>query len=108
MAELRKEAAQIIQSARKKAAAVLTPRQAEAVRKIDFQLRVASYLANPAAFEQLGLTESQHRQLQHVFEESQERVQQLQRETGSQALDVLTPEQAEQLRQQVEKGLPGG
>ncbi|MGD0900209.1 MAG: hypothetical protein ABR915_20435 [Thermoguttaceae bacterium] len=107
LAEVREEAGQMIQSTRKKAAAVLTPGQAAAVRKIDFQLRAASYLAAPNFQDELGLTDDQRLRLRQIFDESQEKVQQVQRETGTRALDVLTPQQAEQFLEQLEKSQPG-
>jgi len=108
LAEVHEKAGQVIPAARKRAAAVLTPQQAEMVRKIDAELRAANYLGDPALQEQLGLNEQQRRQLTKVMEEAHEKLQQVQREMGGRLLEVLTPEQAEQFRQQVENPQPAG
>jgi Spy/CpxP family protein refolding chaperone len=106
LVEVREEASQMIQATRKKVAAVLTVRQAGAVRKIDLQLRAAGYLGDPALQEQLALTEAQRKQLQHVLEDSHEQLQQVQREIGGRLLEVLTPEQVEQFQQRIENPQP--
>ena len=106
LVEVREEASQMIQATRKKVAAVLTVRQAGAVRKIDLQLRAAGYLGDPALQEQLALTEAQRKQLQHVLEDSHEQLQQVQREIGGRLLEVLTPEQVEQVQQRIENPQP--
>jgi Spy/CpxP family protein refolding chaperone len=106
LAEVRQQAGQMIQATRKKVAAVLTPRQAGAVRKIDLQLRAAGYLGDPAIQEQLALTEAQRTQFQQVLEDSHEKLQQIQREIGGRLLEVLTPEQVEQFQQRIENPQP--
>jgi Spy/CpxP family protein refolding chaperone len=106
LAEVREEAGQVIQATRKKAAAVLTQRQAETVRKIDLELRAAGYLGDPSLQEHLGLTETQRRRLQQVLEESHEKVQQLQREIGGRMLEILTPEQVQEFTQRIENPPP--
>jgi Spy/CpxP family protein refolding chaperone len=106
LAKVREEAGQMIQATRKKVAAILTPRQAGAVRKIDLQLRAAGYLGDPALQEQLALTEAQRTRLQQVLEDSHEKLQQVQREIGGRLLEVLTPEQVEQFQQRIENPQP--
>jgi Spy/CpxP family protein refolding chaperone len=104
----------LMQATRRKAAAILTPQQAAAVRMIDLQLQ-ATDLANRGSQDQLQLTDDQRERLRRIFDESQEKIKQLEdkmqqvhRETGARALEVLAPAQVEQLRQQLEKRETGG
>ena len=105
-AELNEQAQALDRAARRKVETVLTPQQIETLKKIDFQLQVPAILTNPSSPDQLGLSEEQRQRMRQVFEEAQEKLQLIQRETAGLALGVLTPEQKEKLRQQIEGMAP--
>ena len=96
--EFSEQAAQIAHSAQHKAEAVLSPRQLQAVKRIAFQLSAAGALTNPELQEKVGLSEEQRQRLSAVYELAGEKMQQLQRETASQVMEVLADEQAAELK----------
>lgn len=102
MAELRERAKELAQVARTKVESVLTPQQVAALQKIDFRMRAPALLTNPRSHEQLGLSEEQRQRLRKIFDEAQEKLQKLQRETADQALGLLSPDQVDKLRQQLD------
>jgi len=96
------QAAQAARNARRKAEAVLTPRQLQAVEKIAFQLSAAAALSNPALQEKLGLSPEQRQRLNVVYERAGEKMQQLQRDTATQVMQLLDEEQAAELKKQLD------
>jgi Spy/CpxP family protein refolding chaperone len=94
----------LVQAAMKQVDAILTPEQLKSVQQTTFQLQAAQALAQPQVQEKLGLTTTQQRQLQSVYEQMREKMQQLQRDMAAKALEVLTPEQQQKLRQQAGGG----
>lgn len=102
VAELRSQVLKLNQSVRKAAEAVVSPEQYQALDKISFRLWVAGAVTNPSVQGQLGLTEQQRQQLTSIYEKATERMQQLQRQTAGEALELLTPEQQAKLHQQME------
>jgi Spy/CpxP family protein refolding chaperone len=96
------QVAQFARNAQRKAEAILSPQQLRAVQKIAFQLSAAAALADPALQEKLNLSPEQRRQLNALYEQAGEKMQQLQRDTAAQAIQVLDEEQTAELRKQVD------
>src|SRR5208337_3698910 len=88
-------------AAQHKAEAILTPRQLQIVEKIAFQLSAGAALADPALQEKVGLSAEQRRRLNALYEQAGEKMQQLQRDTAAQAVQLLDDEQAAELKKQI-------
>jgi hypothetical protein len=101
-ADFNARAAQAARSAQQKAEAILSPQQVQTVQAIAFQLTAANALANPSVQEKIGLSPEQRDQLTSVFEQAGEKMQQLQRETAREAMQVLGSEQRSALKQQMD------
>jgi hypothetical protein len=91
--------------AQRRAKAILTPRQLQAVEKIAFQLSAAGALTDPRLQEKLGLSLEQQRRLTTVYEQAGEKMQQLQRETATQVMQLLDDEQSAALKKQLDTPL---
>jgi hypothetical protein len=102
MGEVQRQADQLARSARKQAEAALDPQQLRTLKKISFRLWAGSTLTNPAAQEQLGLSPQQRQRLAAVFDKATQKMEQLQRETAEQALDILSGEQELRLHEQMD------
>ncbi len=100
--DLNDQIAQFSRNARRKAEAVLTPRQLQAVEKIAFQLSAAAALTDPGLQEKIGLRPEQRRRLNAVYEQAGETMQQLQRETARQAMQLLDGEQSAELKKHLD------
>ncbi len=98
--------AQRAEESKKQIEQVLTPKQIEQIKDMEFRQRAASMLYMPQVLQQIGLTDEQKQQLQKIREETQIKMTQLQRESQDRTLGVLTPEQAKKLREQSDKGWP--
>jgi len=97
------QAGQLTRNARRRAEAILTPQQLQAVEKIAFQLAAAGALSDPALQEKLGLNKEQRQRLNAVYEKAGEKMQQLQRDTATQVMQLLDEEQAAELKKQIER-----
>ncbi len=84
---------------RKKVEAVLTPQQLQRLKEIDFRIRAAAMLDNPATLDRLDATPEQREQLRKLREELQEKIYQLQRQTFEESFQLLSPQQQEKLRE---------
>jgi hypothetical protein len=100
--EFSDQVGQFARNARRKAEAILTPRQLQAVEKIAFQLSAAGALSDPGLQEKLGLSPQQRRRLTAVYEQAGEKMQQLQRDTATQVMQLLDEEQSAQLKKQLD------
>jgi hypothetical protein len=96
------QAAQAAQSAQRKAEAILNPQQLQTVKRIAFELSATGVLADPNLQEKIGLNADQRQRLARVYDQAAEKMQQLQRETSQQVMQVLDEEQAATLRQQMD------
>ena len=96
------QAAQVARSTQRKAAAILTPSQLQVVEKIAFQLSAAAVLSQPSMQAKLDLSPEQRRRLDAVYEQAGEKMQQLQRDTAAQVIQLLDAEQAAELKKQIE------
>jgi hypothetical protein len=96
------QAAQAGQAAQQKAEAILKPQQMQAVKKIAFELSATGALADPNMQKTIGLNAEQQQRLARVYDQAADKMQQLQRDTAQQAMQVLDEEQAAALRQQME------
>ncbi len=96
------QAAQAAQAAQRKAEAILNPQQLQTVKKIAFELSATGALADPNLQKSIGLNADQQQRLAAVYDKAAEKMQQLQRDTARQAMQVLDEEQAAALRQQME------
>ena len=96
------KSAQAAQAAQRKAETILNPQQLQTVKKIAFELSATGALADPNMQKSIGLNDEQQQRLAAVYEKAAEKMQQLQRETSQQAMQVLDEEQAAALRQQME------
>lgn len=99
-AEIAEKRKQRLDAARKQIEAVLTPGQLDAVKSIEFRTRAATLLRNPKILEKLGLSEEQKEKLRKNWEDLSDQMQRLLRESAQKALQILTPKQLEDLKQQ--------
>jgi Spy/CpxP family protein refolding chaperone len=86
---------------------VLTPKQIEQLKGIEFRQRAGSLLYMPGVLQQIGLTDEQKQQVQKVREETQSKIAELQQEGQKKVLGVLTPDQTKKLKELSEKGWSG-
>jgi hypothetical protein len=100
--EFNDRVAQLARNAQRKAEAILSPKQLQTVQRIAFQLSVAGGLSDPAMQEKLGLSPQQREQLNAIFEQAGEKMQQLQRDTAQQAIEVLDDQQTAALKKQID------
>jgi Spy/CpxP family protein refolding chaperone len=105
---MQQKSRQLMEEARKAAEAVLLPRQLEQLNQIRFRLRAPYMLANPRLLDEIGLDDSQKQRLAEIRQETQERIQQLQRDMFNKALEELTPNQRAKLQQAVLRSYPYG
>ena len=96
------QVAQLARSAQRKAEAILTPQQLQTVEKVAFQLSAAGALSDPAMQEKLGLSAEQRQRLNTLYEQAGEKLQQLQRETAAQVIQLLDKEQTAELKKQID------
>jgi len=101
MAEIRQRSSQRLDAFREQLEEILLPHQRQQLEGIAFRMRAQSALANPKFRQQLGFDEGQERAIQELRKELDERMRQLQREMLEKSLQVLTPEQRQQLEQQL-------
>jgi len=78
---------------------ILTPKQVEQFKEIEFRQRAVGMLRMPRVREQIELTDEQQQKLRKIQEEMQSKMMQLQRETQDKTLGVLTPEQTKKLKE---------
>ncbi len=88
---------------RKEVEKILMPAQLATLRDIQFRQYVSGYLWSPQIAEKIGLTEDQKTQLNKLLQEYQEKQMHLMRELVEKQLNVLTPEQKEKLKEEVQK-----
>lgn len=89
---------------------ILTEKQLGQVRDLEFRQRARNLIHQPQVFADLGLDDSQTKQLSEVRAAHEKKQQELSRqlmalpaEAGENLLKVLTPEQREKLRQKLER-----
>ncbi len=102
MKDMNEQVAQLARNAQHKAESILAPRQLQLVQKIAFQLSAAGALADPGLQEKLGLNAEQRQRLTGVYEQAGEKMQQLQRDTATQVIEVLDTEQAAELKKLID------
>jgi len=96
-----------VEEAKKQVEGVLTPKQVEQLKDIEFRQRAASMLYMPQVLQQIELTDEQKQQMQKIREETQSKMAELQQESQEKTLGVLTPEQTKKLKELSEKGWSG-
>ncbi len=77
------------------------------MKKVAFELSATLALADPKTQEKIGLTAEQRERLNQVFEQAGEKMQQLQRDTAQQTMQVLDEEQAAALKSQLNAARKG-
>ena len=92
----------MVRNAQRKAETILTPPQLRVVEKIAFQLSAAAALANPALQDKLDLSPEQRRRLTAIYEQAGEKMQQLQRDTAVQVMQLLDADQTAELKNQLD------
>lgn len=92
---------------RKQVEQILTPKQVEQLKDMEFRQRAASLLYMPHVLQQIELTDEQKQQMRKIREEMQSKMSQLQRETQEKTLKMLTPEQTKKLKEMSDKGWSG-
>ena len=100
--DINDQVAQLARNAQRKAEAILTPQQLRMVEKIAFQLSAAGALSDPGLQEKLGLSPQQRQRLNAVYEQAGEKMQQLQRDTATQVMQLLDEEQSAELKKQID------
>lgn len=88
-----------IAAVRKKVEAVLTPQQIQQLKEINFRIRAAAMLDNPATLDRLHTTPEQRERLRKLREELQEKIYQLQRQAFEESFQLLSPQQQDKLRE---------
>ncbi len=87
---------------RKKIEKVLLPHQLKALQDINLRAVGASMLAQPRIAKSLSLSDDQKGKLQQLRQELMEEYQQLRKKSFEKTLQVLTPEQREKLKEQIQ------
>ncbi len=100
--DINDQVAQLARNAQRKAEAILTPKQLQAVEKIAFQLSATGALADPGLQEKLGLSPVQRQRLTTIYEQAGEKMQQLQRDTAAQVMQLIDAEQAAELKKLID------
>ncbi len=100
--ELQRSMTKVRHHARAEIEKELRPEQVEQLREIDFLVRAGMAIYDLHAAEQLGISHEQNEKLQKLQKKLQEQMLKLQKENVEQALQLLTPDQVEKLRQQVD------
>jgi len=101
-AELREKYRQRAEELRKNIEKVLVPHQIQALKEINFRSVGPSALANPRTLSNLAVTKEQKQKLQQIRQEMLEEYQELQKKAFERSLKVLTPEQREKLKEQIQ------
>lgn len=101
--ELSDRMKQVQEEIRKEVEKILLPAQIDAIRDIQFRQYATGYLWAPQVAEKIGLTEEQKNQIHKLRQEYQEKQMQLMRELVEKQLDVLTPEQKQKLKEEIQK-----
>jgi hypothetical protein len=96
------KAAQAARNAQRKAETILGPQQLQTLKRIAFDLSGTGALADPNVQSKIGLSAEQQQRLTRIFEQAGEKMQQLQRETAAQTMQVLNEQQTAALKVQVE------
>jgi len=99
MAEIRQKNEERLEAVRKQTEEVLLPHQLARLKKIEFRIRATAALANPRILDQLGLSDQQKQWLEEIRAEMEDKTRQLQEEMLEKSLQLLTPEQRDNLRQ---------
>jgi Spy/CpxP family protein refolding chaperone len=100
---LREHARRDMETVRKQVVEALTPQQLQAYHKIDFRLRVPTALSDARVLSALEVSDQQRARLRQVREAMEAKFQQLQAEAAEKTLEVLTPDQRAQLKEQLDK-----
>jgi hypothetical protein len=87
--------------------AVLTPEQLAAVKEIDFHRRAALALHYPEKRRTVGITPEQDAEMQRLEEQTHERLYDIDCEMLDRALEIPTPRQQEQLREEIDRLICG-
>lgn len=88
---------------RKAVEAVLLPQQVKALKDINLRTSGPWALGNPRTQDSLGLSEDQKQRLQEIRQKMFDDVQEVQKKSFEKSLEVLTPEQREKLKEEVQK-----
>ena len=99
MQEKRKKQAAAIREEVKK---VLLPHQLKAIQDINFRSVGPSMLSQPRTAEALGISQEQKAKIAEVRKEMMENYRQMQKESFEKILGLLTPEQREKLKEQIQ------
>jgi hypothetical protein len=86
---------------------VLTKKQIEQLKDMEFRQRASSMLYMPQVLEEIGLSDGQKQQILKIREETQNKMMQLQRESQEKILGVLNPDQTKKLKEFSNKALSG-
>lgn len=82
---------------------VLLPHQIERLKELQFNARIGYFLRNPQALERVGISAEQKDKLDKIRDRLAEEYAKLQKKALDDALEVLTPEQLEKLKEQVQQ-----
>lgn len=96
--QLQQQLSQRLEQTSRQIEQLLTADQRSQLQKIEFQLSIYAAMENPAAAEQLKLSDQQKQKLQQVYQQSQEQMWKIQQQAAQQVLDVLSPQQQQQLK----------
>jgi Spy/CpxP family protein refolding chaperone len=102
-AEMREKYSKRTAELRKDIEKVLLPHQISALKEVNLRAAGPGVLSNPRTLEALGVNEEQKQKLQQIRQEMFEQYQEIQKKSFEKSMDVLTPEQREKLKEQVQK-----
>ena len=88
---------------RKEVEKILMPAQIATLQDLQFRQMATGYLWAPQMADKIGLTEQQKSQLDQLRQEYQQKQAQLMRELAEKQLNVLTPEQKQKLKEEIQK-----
>jgi Spy/CpxP family protein refolding chaperone len=102
-AEMREKYKKRTEELRKSIEKVLLPNQLSALREVNLRAAGPGALANPRTLDALGVSDEQKQKLQQIRQEMFEQYQEVQKKSFEKSMSVLTPEQRERLKEQVQK-----
>ncbi|MEN6365627.1 MAG: hypothetical protein ABFC88_02300 [Thermoguttaceae bacterium] len=93
--------------AKKQVEAILTPQQLKTLNEINFRRQVALALGYPEKRKTVGITAQQEADFQRLDKETHEQLFRIDQEMLGQAMQILTPHQRQQLREEIDRRMCG-
>jgi hypothetical protein len=101
-AEIREKYKKRAEAVKAEVEKVLLPQQIDKLKEIDFRTRAPYALRSPWTLKQLGISDQQKEKLNQIREKTAQQYRELQKKALEDALNVLTAEQKDKLKKQLQ------